>query len=155
MCLRTFQLQHEDYLVSTDERRLNPAELQPMLNQLYGEDGISRQQLLRQLEHSTILFGLYYIGKTQPWPLVGFCRVVSDLTRIAYLADVVIAEDWQGRGLGKLLMNSVASHPDLASVRVHCLETENAHGLYRRYGFRPIARPQYWMEKRRPGAPWK
>ena len=155
MKLEIFTLRAGNYAVSTDPGLIRLTELEELLADLYGQDELSRSQLLRQLENSTILFGVFHVSAPRPWPLVGFCRVVSDLTRIAYIADVVIRHDYQHHGLGSLLMEAVQQHPDLARVRVQCLETENAHGLYRKHGFSSMQRPWIWMEKRQPGTPWK
>jgi ribosomal protein S18 acetylase RimI-like enzyme len=155
MSLPVFQVRRGKYLVSTDPALVEVAELQELLTVLYGPDGLDRGQLLRQLEFSTLIFGLYESKDRGQGPLLAFCRVVSDLTRFAYLADVAVAEDEQGQGLGKMLMEAVAGHPELRNVRVQFLETETAHGLYRKYGFTGIRRPSMWMEKRLPGAPWK
>jgi hypothetical protein len=43
-----------------------------------------------------------------------------------------------------------ATHPDLAKVRNFMLATRDAHGLYARYGFAPLAEPARWMAIRKP-----
>ncbi|HKX32486.1 MAG TPA: GNAT family N-acetyltransferase, partial [Blastocatellia bacterium] len=81
---------------------------------------------------------------------VGFARVISDLTTFAYLADVFILESHRGRGLSKLLMREIMSHPDLQGLRRFMLATSDAHELYRRFGFTELSRPQQQMELVRP-----
>lgn len=49
--------------------------------------------------------------------------------------DVVIDEGYRGRGLGKLLMDSIME--DVGHL-YGILHTENAAGLYEKYGFREV-----------------
>jgi GNAT superfamily N-acetyltransferase len=77
---------------------------------------------------------------------VGFARVVSDRAAIAYLADVFVLEGHRGRGLGTRLIEAVMAHPDLQGLRRFFLGTADAHALYERFGFRPLAEPGRMME---------
>jgi GNAT superfamily N-acetyltransferase len=79
---------------------------------------------------------------------VGFARVVTDRATFAYLADVFVLEGHRGRGLGKWLMEVVLAHPELQGLRRWMLATADAHGLYRRYGFRELGKPQIFMERK-------
>lgn len=48
-------------------------------------------------------------GKNQ----IGFARIISDFSTIAYLGDVYILEKYRGLGLSKRLMDVIMSHPNL------------------------------------------
>src|SRR5437773_12250964 len=82
--------------------------------------------------------------------VVGFARVVTDRATFAWLCDVFVLPDHRGNGVSKLLMDAVMSHPDLQGVRNFMLATRDAHGLYAKYGFTPLAEPQRWMAIRKP-----
>jgi len=43
------------------------------------------------------------------------------------------------------------AHPDFRGLRRWILLTRDAHALYEKYGFTPIAKPDRWMEKHDPG----
>jgi GNAT superfamily N-acetyltransferase len=90
----------------------------------------------------SINFGMYYQGQQ-----IGYARVLTDYVRFAYLMDVFILEEYRGKGLGKWLMECVFNHPALQDVRRWMLATWDAHDLYARYGFEPLARPDRFMEK--------
>lgn len=77
-------------------------------------------------------------------------RVISDLTTIAYLGDVFVLPEHRGRGLGKWLIECVMSHPELQGLRRWVLATRDAQGLYRRYGFTPLKKPEVFMERHDP-----
>ena len=60
-------------------------------------------------------------------------------------------EELRGRGLGRWLVETVMAHPDLQGLRRFSLATRDAHGLYARFGFAPLQRPELHMEIARPG----
>jgi ribosomal protein S18 acetylase RimI-like enzyme len=82
--------------------------------------------------------------------LAGYARVVTDKATFAWLCDVFVLPEHRGNGLSKLLMDAVVAHPDLGRVRTFVLATRDAHGLYEKYGFTPLAEPAGWMAIRRP-----
>ena len=81
---------------------------------------------------------------------MGVARVVSDLSIVAYLCDVYIHEEYRGRGLGKWLVESIFSHPDLLTIRRWLLATSDAHELYRKHDFNALTQTGMWMERIRP-----
>jgi len=75
---------------------------------------------------------------------------VTDHATYAWLCDVFVLPAHRGNGVSRLLMDAVMAHPDLKVVRNFVLATRDAHGLYERYGFAPLAQPDRWMAIRRP-----
>jgi GNAT superfamily N-acetyltransferase len=78
---------------------------------------------------------------------VAFARAVTDGATYAYVADVFVVPEHHGGGLGTFLMRCVMD--DLANVERVMLGTRDAHGLYAKVGFVPVAAPERWMERRR------
>ncbi|HEY6072758.1 MAG TPA: GNAT family N-acetyltransferase [Anaerolineales bacterium] len=130
-----------NFLISTDPARLDLDAIAGMLKRSYWASGRPRERTERALRNS-LVFGLYE-GDQQ----IGMARVVSDYSIFAYLCDVFILEEYRGDGLGKWLMETVFGHPDLQGLRRWTLTTRDAHGLYRQYGFDPMASPESWMER--------
>jgi len=64
-----------------------------------------------------------------------------------------VDEEYRGRGVGGALVETAVSIlQDLGVPRI-VLATRDAHEVYERAGFTPLAAPQRWMEiDRRPGA---
>jgi nitroimidazol reductase NimA-like FMN-containing flavoprotein (pyridoxamine 5'-phosphate oxidase superfamily)/GNAT superfamily N-acetyltransferase len=119
-----------ELLISTDPARLDVALVHRFLSQeSYWAHGVSEATVRRTIEHA-LCFGLYRGGEQ-----LGFARVVTDFARFAYLGDVFIVAAERGRGLGKLLIEHVLGHPDLAEIERWTLGTLDAHDLYARYGF--------------------
>ena len=56
----------------------------------------------------------------------------------ALLKDVFILESYRGQGLGKYLVQYILEYPQLRDVSKWMLETQDAHGFYRRYGFQNL-----------------
>ncbi len=140
-----------EYEVSTDPDRLDLGVIHSLLTNSYWSPGIPRDVVERSIAHS-LSFGLYAPGGEQ----AGFARVVTDCTTYAYLADVIVAKEHRGRGLGKFLVSRVLAHPQLQGLRRWALATADAHGLYRQFGFGPPARPEIHMFlDRRPEELWQ
>ena len=134
-----------DFEISTDPVRIDLATVHKFLTNSYWAKGIPLETVQRSIANS-LGFGVYHAGRQ-----VGFARVISDRATFAYLADVFILEDYRGRGLSQWLMECIVGHPDLQGLRRWMLATQDAHGLYQRYGFIPIKSPERWMEIHRPG----
>ena len=115
------------------------------LTRSYWSEGISKELVGRAIEGS-LCFGLLEGGRQ-----VGFARVITDKATYAYLCDVYVLEDYQGRGLGTWLMNELMTHPDLQGLRRFTLVTRDAHGLYEKCVFGALANPSGYMEIARPG----
>jgi len=135
------ETQRDNFTISTDPSRLNVDAVTDMLSRAYWAQERTSEFIARYLQHS-LTFGLYDESRQ-----IGLARVVSDYTTFAWLCDVFIHEDYRGRGLGKWLMKTVHSHPDLQGLRRWMLATRDAHGLYSQFGWTPLDNPERWMMK--------
>jgi len=84
-----------------------------------------------------------YINEQQ----VGFCRVITDYATFGNLVDVIVWPEYRGQGISKLLMDAVINHNDLVGLRRFTLATADAHGLYAKFGFTELNKPQTFMER--------
>lgn len=137
----TYELSRGGYVVTTDASRLDIDYIHAFLTESYWARGIPRDVVVRAIENS-LNFGLFE-GERQ----VGFARAITDRAWYAYIADVFVDEAHRGRGLGKLIMEAVTSHPDLQNLRRMMLGTADAHGLYRQFGFTDLEQPERWMTR--------
>jgi GNAT superfamily N-acetyltransferase len=134
--------------ISTDRQRLEVAMIHAFLaNDSYWVPGISRAGVEKCIKHS-LCFGAYADGRQ-----IGFARVVTDYVRYAHLLDVFVLEEFRGRGIGKLLMENILSHPELKTIARYTLGTQDAHGLYAQFGFTSPGSPERQMELLRSTAP--
>ena len=81
---------------------------------------------------------------------LGFARVVTDRATFDYIGDLFVLPEHRGRGLSKRLMEAIMGHPELQNFRRWMLATSDAHGLYEKFGFRPLAAPDVLMERHDP-----
>lgn len=126
--------------ITTDVDRLDRELIYRYLHdEAYWCKGIGRDLLESALERS-LCFGALD-GDTQ----VGFARVVTDAATFAYLADVFVVPGWRGRGIAGQLVAAVLAHPSVNGLRRVLLATHDAHGLYERFGFRPLSNVTRWM----------
>jgi GNAT superfamily N-acetyltransferase len=132
------------YTISTDPHLLDFSTIYHYLSeQSYWAKGRSRELVERAIEES-FCFGVYIDDVDSP-DQVGFARVISDYATFAYLADVFILPEYQGRGLGKWLVATILNHPELQLVGRWGLFTKDAHDLYQRFGFTVQEDPQQFM----------
>jgi GNAT superfamily N-acetyltransferase len=138
------QWQRGDYLISTDPNRLDIPLILNFLSTSYWAAGRSEETIRNAIDNS-LPFGIYN-GARQ----VGFARVVTDYATIAWIADVFVIEEFRGQGLSKWLMDVILGHPRLQGFRRWVLATKDAHGLYRKFGFDDLRKPERWMERHDP-----
>jgi GNAT superfamily N-acetyltransferase len=129
-------------LFSTDRGRLDIDAIHAFLStESYWVPGIRREFVERAIE--TSLCFAVFDGTRQ----LAFARVITDGAGFAWLADVFVVADARGQKLGERLIEFVLSHPDLQRIRRFMLATRDAHGLYAKYGFTPLAHPERIMER--------
>jgi GNAT superfamily N-acetyltransferase len=97
---------------------------------------------VRKAAENSLNFGLFDGEGKQ----IGYARIISDRSTIAYLGDVYVLPEWRGRGLSKWLIGTIMQHPELQGLRRWILLTGDAHGLYRQFGWKDVAHPERWME---------
>jgi GNAT superfamily N-acetyltransferase len=139
----------DNFTVSTDKSKLNIELIHEFLSKSYWAAGRTREAIERSIKNS-LCFGIYN-GNDQ----VGFARVLTDFTVFAYLADVFILEAYRGAGLGKKLIGTILSYPELKTIKRWMLATSDAHGLYSQFGFKGLSQPEKYMELFNPNPPAK
>ena len=119
------------YQISDDRARLDMDLVHSSLQTTSWGAGRPRALSVRSWGNC-LCFGIYAPDRTQ----AGFGRLLTDYAFRAHLGDVFIDPAHRGRGLGKALVETLLAHPELTTVSIWTLTTQDAHGLYARYGFR-------------------
>jgi GNAT superfamily N-acetyltransferase len=131
--------------ISTDKTKLDIALIHSFLSeQSTWAINIPRALVETSIQHS-LCFGGYENGQQ-----IAFARVVSDYATFAYLMDVFVLPEHQGRGLSKQLMQYIMDHPQLQGLRRFMLASSNARGLYQKWGFQALSKPEIMMEINHP-----
>ena len=127
--------------VSTEPGRLDVERIHHWLStDAYWALGRTRDVVERAIAGS-LNWGAYDGSSGQ----VGYARVVTDRATFAWLCDVYVDPAVRGQGVGTALLDAVTA--ELAGYRLQrvMLATEDAFGVYARYGFAPLAHPERFM----------
>jgi predicted N-acetyltransferase YhbS len=118
-----------------------------LTEEAYWVPGRTRETVERLVRESTRVIGAY----APDGALVGFCRVMSDASNMAWLGDVFVVAQHRGRGIGIELVREAVEDPRYRACLWY-LNTRDAHGLYERFGFRR-ADPARTLVRDRPKPP--
>lgn len=139
--MKELTIYKNSFCISTNKSKLDLNSIHDFLStKAYWCLNIPKEKVQTAIQNS-LCFGVYEAERQ-----VGFARVITDFSTIAYLGDVYILEEYRGKGLSKWLMETIMNHEDLQGLRRWILLTGDAHELYRQFGWNNIADASKWME---------
>jgi N-acetylglutamate synthase-like GNAT family acetyltransferase len=133
-----------EYVSSFEKQKIDAEFVHRFLTNSYWAKGISLETVKQSIDNSLVI-GMYKNDKQ-----VGFARVITDSTTMAYLADVFVDSSHQGRGLAQKMLTDLFEHDNLQGLRRVLLATSDAHDLYKKFGFTSLAQPEIMMEINKP-----
>ena len=134
----------DDLEFSSDPARLDHARIHAWLaEESYWATGRTRETQDAAIDASRN-FGVYDRATGEQ---LAYARVVTDGVTFAWLCDVFVPAEARGRGIGVALVDGVVSALEPLGLKRIALATGDAHGLYEKFGFRPLERPQDWMAR--------
>ncbi|MGE7217656.1 GNAT family N-acetyltransferase [Priestia koreensis] len=137
-----------DYFITTDQELFDQSFICDYLhNTSYWAKGRPYDVIQKSI-HNSLSFGLFK-GSPSNKKQVGFARLVTDQATFAYLADVFVVEVERGQGLGKWMVETVLTPPEISDIKRVMLVTNDAHDLYAQFGFTSLATPEKVMELKR------
>jgi GNAT superfamily N-acetyltransferase len=120
----------DGYELDDDSARIDREAVHRYLSEeSYWAKGRPREVQDELVDGAARVVGLYYQGAQ-----VGFARTLSDGHAQSYLADVFVLEEHRRRGLGVELVRFSVDEGPFAHTKWF-LHTEDAHDLYRKFGF--------------------
>ena len=139
--MEIIEITFEEFTITTDKLKMDLLAIHDFLSKYSGwSNNIPLERVKNSIDNS-LNFGLFHKDKQ-----IGFARVISDFSTIAYLGDIYILEDYRGKKLSKKLMDVVMNHPALQGLRRWILLTSTADWLYKKYGFNELPKPELYME---------
>ena len=135
---------NDNFTISSDKSLVDVSVIHDFLtNRSYWAKGRTLEAVQKTINHSHCFVVLDGGRRT-----VGFARVVTDYTIFAHIMDVFILETHRSTGLGKRLVDYIINCPDLSEIKLWRLDTNDAHGLYEKYGFHRPTFPEKILERR-------
>ncbi|MFC5048154.1 GNAT family N-acetyltransferase [Aquimarina hainanensis] len=125
--------------ISTDKNLLDVDCIHQFLTHSYWARGRTKKEVALSIEHS-LNFGMY-LDQEQ----IGYARVVTDFILFGYLLDVFIIEEHRGKGYAKMLIRHILQYKTVNNVQKWMLNTKDAQGLYKKFGFVPYENPTSTM----------
>lgn len=139
--MKNIEFNFGEYHFSTDKNKMDIPAIHDFLSNHSGwSNGIPIEKVELSIQNS-LNFGVFHDNRQ-----IGFARIISDFSTIAYLGDVYLLNDYRGKGISKKLMDFIMSHPNLQGLRRWILLTSTADWLYEKYGFEKIPNPEIYME---------
>jgi N-acetylglutamate synthase-like GNAT family acetyltransferase len=139
--MEIIEIRFDNFTITTDKSKMDIVAIHDFLSKYSGwSDNIPFDKVKTSIDNS-LNFGLFHNDKQ-----IGFARVISDFSTIAYLGDIYVLENYRGQGLSKRLMEAVMKHPLLQGLRRWILLTSTADWLYEKYGFNKLPKPEIYME---------
>jgi N-acetylglutamate synthase-like GNAT family acetyltransferase len=139
--MKIIEITFDDFTITTDKSKMDIVAIHDFLSKYSGwSDNIPFDRVKTSIDNS-LNFGLFHNDKQ-----IGFARIISDFSTIAYLGDIYVLDNYRGQGLSKKLMDAVIEHPKLQGLRRWILLTSTADWLYEKYGFTKLPKPELYME---------
>lgn len=133
--------------IRTGKERMDVEMIHRYLSQeSYWAKGIPYALVDHSLSHS------FCVGAFAEDRQIGFARLITDYYTFGWLADVLVLPEFQGKGVAKKMLAHLLEQPWAGRLRRMMLNTRDAHGLYRQFGFKDLGHPTYLQEIYRPDA---
>jgi len=137
----------DGYCVTADPSRLSVDVIHRWLStEAYWAEGRSLEDVATSIAHSHF-YGIVSDGGE----MVACARMITDQVTYGWVCDVFVDAAQRGRGLGTWMVGEIVRYWTDRGVRRVVLATRDAHGVYAKVGFAPLAHPERMMEiDRRP-----
>ena len=129
------------YVLSSDPARVDIDAVHRWLSEeSYWAAGRDRDLVAASWANTLLVGGAYRGGE-----MVAAARMVTDLATFGWLCDVFVDRDHRGNGLGVAVAGLLIEHPSVAGIKRQLLATNDAHEVYRRYGYSELVGAEKWM----------
>ena len=138
--MKPYEVRYGKFLLSDDKHRIDPLYVYELLC-----TPRANSQGVPQRRFPTILSNSHCIGAYHGKQQIGFGRVITDYSEFASIWDIYVDDAYRKKGLGKAIMETIMTSPNLRGIYRWFLMTEDAHGLYEKYNFKREAFNPYFM----------
>ncbi len=124
------------FTISSEKKHVDTGILQEMLNRSHWAKDRSLEDVEKSVANS-LCFSLFKDEEQ-----IGFARVLTDAMAYAIILDMIISENFRGKGLGKWLIDCICNHPEVTPLR-QVLWTSHADDFYRQIEFEELSRLKF------------
>ena len=118
------------YYIKAGREEIRIKDIKNLLEQTYWANLRDIETIKKSIDNS-LCYGAFLVENGKQ---IGFARVITDYATTYYICDVIVDENYRGKGIGKALLDSIHENKEVSSLR-GILATRDAHELYRKYGF--------------------
>ena len=106
------------------------------MSQVFIQSGIRRpshdlERLQRMIDHADAIVTVREEGR-----LVGVLRAITDYSYCCYISDLAVDKDYQGRGIGKKLIERLKYELGEEEIKYILVSAPTATGFYDQIGFK-------------------
>lgn len=128
--------------MTTDKSRISVVTIHQWLStEAYWAQGRSREAVDASIDNSYL-----YAIVTNDGQTVACARMITDHVTFGWMGDVFVDAEHRGQGLGSWMVGEIVDFWTSVGVRRVLLATRDAHDVYAKAGFTPIAHPERMME---------
>lgn len=118
------------YIIKTRREEMQLSEVKALLEQSYWANTRDIETIKKSMENS-LCYGAFL---KEDGKQIGFSRVITDYATTYYICDVIVDKHYRGIRVGKALLDAIHANKEISSLK-GILATNDAHELYRKYGF--------------------
>lgn len=134
----------ENIRITDDKNEIDLDTVHQFLTTTYWSKDIPKEVVQKAIKHSLS------VGLLLDDQLIGFGRAITDYATFAYLADIYVGAEFRGKGYSKIIIKALLDKSGSEELRRILLATADAHGLYRKFDFTNLAKPESFLEINRP-----
>jgi GNAT superfamily N-acetyltransferase len=134
----------ENIRITDDKNEIDLDTVHQFLTTTYWSKDIPKEVVQKAIKHSLS------VGLLLDDQLIGFGRAITDYATFAYLADIYVGAEFRGKGYSKIIIKALLDKSGSEELRRILLATADAHGLYRKFDFTNLAKPENFLEINRP-----
>ncbi len=134
----------ENIRITDDKSQIDIDTVHQFLKTTYWSKDIPKEVVQKAIENS-LSVGLLFADQ-----LIGFGRSITDYATFAYIADIYVKPEYRGKGYSKMIVQALLDKSGSEDLRRILLATSDAHGLYRKFDFKNLGKPEDFLEINRP-----
>lgn len=123
----------KEFCIKQSNRDMQINEVKDLLSKSYWASERSIETIEKSIENS-LCFGAFLNDNNKQ---IAFARVITDYSTVYYICDVIVNEEYRGKGIGKELINAVVTDNRLKDMKAMLL-TADAHTFYEKFGFKKV-----------------